>query len=138
MAISQTLCSSFKLELLEAVHNFTTDTFKIALYTASASLGASTTVYTSSGEVVATGYTAGGQNLTGVMVNLTGTTAWVDFNDVTWTSPSLTARGALIYNASKGNKAVAVLDFGSDKTTTTTFTVQMPTPDASSALIRIA
>lgn len=138
MAISQTLCSSFKEQLLQAVHNFPTDTFKLALYTASADLGASTTVYGTTGEVVATGYTAGGETMTGVTVNLTGTTAWVDFADVVWTSPSMTARGALIYNASKGNKAVAVLDFGSDKTTTTTFTVQMPTPDASSALIRIA
>lgn len=138
MAIAQTLCSSFKEQLLLAVHDFSTDTFKMALYTANASLGPTTTVYTATGEVVATGYIAGGQIMTGVVVNLTDTVAWVDFNDVTWTSPSLTARGALIYNATKGNKAVAVLDFGSDKTTNTTFTVQMPTPDASSALIRIA
>jgi len=138
MAIAQSLCSSFKLQLLEAVHDFSTDTFKMALYTSSATLGASTTVYTSSGEVVATGYTAGGEVMTGVVVTLTGTTAWVDFADVVWSSPSLTARGALIYNSSKSNKAVAVLDFGADKTTATTFTVQMPTPDASNALIRIA
>lgn len=138
MAIEQSLCSSFKQQLLLAEHNFSTNTFKIALYTASANLTSSTTVYSTSGEVVATGYTAGGQALTGVTVSLTGTTAYVDFNDVTWTSPSLTARAALIYNATNGNKAVAVLDFGSDKTATGTFTVQMPTNDASSALIRIA
>lgn len=138
MAIAQALCSSFKEQILLAQHDFATDTFKMALYVSTATLGPATTVYTSAGEVSATGYTAGGQNLTGVVINLTGTTAWVDFSDVTWASPSLTARGALIYNASKSNKAVAVLDFGADKTTNTTFTVQMPTPDASSALIRIA
>lgn len=138
MSISQTLASSFKEQLLLAQHNFATDTFKMALYTSAANLGADTTVYTSAGEASGSGYTAGGQDMTGVTVNLTGTTAWVDFDDVTWTTTSLTARGALIYNATNGNKAVAVLDFGADKTSLSTFTVQMPTPSASSALIRIA
>lgn len=138
MPISQSMTSSFKQQLLEAVHNFTTDTFKIALYTSTADLGSNSTVYSTAGEVVASGYTAGGKVLTGVSVNLTGTTAWVNFADVTWATTSLTARGALIYNASKGNKSVAVLDFGADKTAVTTFKVQMPASSASSALIRIA
>lgn len=138
MAISQSLTSSFKQQLLEAVHNFTTDTFKIALYTATADLGPTTTVYTVTGEASGSGYTAGGQILTGVSVNLTDTTAWISFANASWATTSLTARGALIYNVSKGNKAVAVLDFGSDKTATTTFTVQMPANSAATALIRIA
>jgi hypothetical protein len=137
MAINQTQCTSFKLQLLQAVHDFTTDTFKIALYTSAASLGASTTVYTTTGEVVAAGYTAGGNTLTGVSVASSGTTAYVDFADATWTT-STTARGALIYNSSKADKAVAVLDFGADKTSTNTFTVQMPPNTASDAIIRIA
>jgi len=137
MAIVQTQCTSFKLQLLQAVHDFTTDTFKIALYTSAASLGASTTVYAATNEVVATGYTAGGNTLTGVSVLSSGTTAYVDFADTTWTT-STTARGALIYNSTKANKAVAVLDFGADKTSTNTFTVQMPPNSASDAIIRIA
>ncbi len=138
MAIFQTLTSSFKLEVLEAVHDFTTDTFKLALYISTADLGAGTTVYGTSGEVVGTGYTAGGVTLTGTTVNLSGSVAYVDFADASWNPASFTARGALIYNASKGNKAVAVLDFGADKTSTTTFTVQMPSNNASSALIRFS
>jgi len=137
MAIVQTQCTSFKEQLLKAVHDFSTDTFKLALYTSAASLGASTTVYTTTGEVVAAGYTAGGNALTGVSVTTSGTTAYVDFADTTWTT-STTARGALIYNSSKANKAVAVLDFGADKTSTNTFTVQMPPNSATDALIRIA
>ena len=137
MAIVQTQCTSFKLQLLQAVHDFTTDTFKIALYTSAASLGASTTVYAATNEVVAAGYTAGGNTLTGVSVLSSGTTAYVDFADTTWTT-STTARGALIYNSTKANKAVAVLDFGADKTSTNTFTVQMPPNSASDAIIRIA
>jgi VCBS repeat-containing protein len=101
-------------------------------------LGAATTAYTTTGETSGAGYTAGGNTLTGVTVLTSGTTAYVDFANPVWTSASFTARGALIYNASKSNKAIAVLDFGSDKTTTTTFTVQMPANTASSALIRIA
>jgi len=135
--ISQTLCTSFKQQLLLAVHDFSTDTFKIALYTANANLGDDTTVYTVTGEITGTGYTAGGNTLTGATVNTSGTTAYVDFADAVWTPAAFTCRGALIYNASKSNKAVAVLDFGADKTSTTTFTVQMPTNTATSALIRL-
>jgi len=137
MAINQTQCTSFKLELLQAIHDFTTDTFKIALYTSAATLGASTTVYAATNEVVGTGYTAGGLVLTGTSVLASGTTAYVDFNDAVWTA-AITARGALIYNSSKANRSVAVLDFGADKTSTSTFTVQMPPNTASDALIRIA
>ena len=139
MAISQAMCSSFKEELLQGIHDFLTDTFMIALYTSSATLGASTTAYTTSNEVVGTGYTAGGNTLSGTTVSLSGTTAFVDFSDSTWSTATITARGALIYNSSKSDKAVAVLDFGADKTSTAgNFTVQFPTNDASSAIIRIA
>lgn len=135
--IAQTLTTSFKQQLLEAVHDFSTDTFYMALYTANADLGATTTVYTSSGEISGTGYTAAGQVMTGVSVSVTDTTAFVNFTNVVWTTGAFTARGALIYNSSKGNKSVAVLDFGADKTTTTLFTVVMPTNSATSALIRL-
>jgi hypothetical protein len=138
MSIQQTQTNSFKKELLEGVHNFLLDTFKISLYTASASIGAETTVYTADHEVIGGGYAAGGEVLTSVTVQLSGGTAYVDFADATWSPASFTARGALIYNASKGNKAVAVLDFGADKTTSTNFTVQMPGNTASSALIRFS
>ena len=139
MAIAQGMCSSFKEQLLKGEHDFDVNTFKIALYTSSATLSAATTVYTTSNEVVGAGYTAGGINLTGTTVSLTGAIAFVDFNDAVWTGSTITARGALIYNASSGNKAVAVLDFGSDKTSTTgDFTVQFPTNDSSSAIIRLA
>lgn len=139
MAITQGMCSSFKEQLLKGEHDFDVNTFKIALYTSAATLSAATTVYTTSNEVVGVGYTAGGINLTGTTVSLTGTIAFVDFNDAVWTGSTITARGALIYNASSGNKAVAVLDFGSDKTSTTgDFTVQFPTNDSSSAIIRLA
>lgn len=135
--ISQTLCTSFKQELFLAVHDFSTDTFQMALYTANADLSASTTVYTATEEVTGTGYTAGGIALTGATVNTSGTTAYVDFASPTWDPAAFTCRGALIYNASKGNKAVAVLDFGADKTTSTQFTVTMPANTATSALIRL-
>ncbi len=139
MAISQAMCSSFKQQLLLGEHDMDTNTIKIALYTSSATLGASTTVYTTSDEVVGAGYIAGGNTLSGATVSLSGTTAFVDFTDTTWSSSSITARGALIYNSSVGNKAIAVLDFGGDKTSTNgNFTVQFPTNDASSAIIRIA
>ena len=142
MAISQAMCTSFKVELLQGVHNFTTstgDVFKIALYTSSATLGASTTVYTTSNEVVGTGYTAGGNTLTNVTPTSSGTTAFTDFADTTWSTATITARGALIYNSTEANKAVCVLDFGSDKTSTAgNFTVVFPTADASNAIIRIA
>lgn len=135
--ISQTLTTSFKRELLLAVHDFSTDTFKLALYTANATLNDTTTVYASSNEVVGTGYTAEGVVLTGATVNTSGTTAYVDFDNAVWNPASFTARGGLIYNASKGNKAVAVLDFGADKTATTQFTVTMPANTSAAALIRL-
>jgi hypothetical protein len=143
MAITQALCTSFKVEILQAIHNFTTstgDVFKLALYTSSASLDAATTAYTSSNEVGNSGtYTAGGGTLTNVTPTSSGTTAFLDFADISFTSATITARGALIYNSSKSNRAVAVLDFGSDKISTTgTFTVQFPVADASNAIVRIA
>lgn len=143
MAITQALCTSFKVEILQAIHNFTAstgDVFKLALYTSSANLDAATTAYTSSNEVGNSGtYTAGGGTLTNVTPTSSGTTAFLDFADISFTSATITARGALIYNSSKSNRAVAVLDFGSDKISTTgTFTVQFPAADASNAIVRIA
>lgn len=139
MSILQTATTSFKVQLLEGVHNFTSDTFKIALYTGSASLDATTTVYTTTGETSGTGYTAGGKVLTPTTPTSSGTTAYVSFANVSWTSSSFTARAALIYNATQGNKSVAVLDFGSDKTVSgSTFTITFPTADASNAIVRIA
>jgi hypothetical protein len=134
------MCSSFKEELLKGVHDFENDTFKMALYTSSATLDASTTAYTVTNEVSGTGYTAGGQDLDSPTVTLSGTTAFVDFADETWTTATITARGALIYNSTAaGNPAVAVFDFGADKTSTAgDFVVQFPTADASNAVIRIA
>jgi len=133
--ISQTQTTSFKAELYQGVHDLDTDVIKIALYTAFANLDADTLIYSATNEVVASGYTAGGAVMTGITVNTSGTTAYVGFTNVSWTS-ALTARGALIYNSSKGNKSVAVLDFGSDKTSTTTFTITMPANTSTTALIR--
>lgn len=143
MAITQALCTSFKVEILQGIHNFTAstgDVFKLALYTSSATLDASTTVYSSTDEVANSGtYTAGGGALTNITPTSSGTTAFLDFADISFTSATITARGALIYNSSKSNRAVAVLDFGSDKISTTgTFTVQFPTADATNAIVRIA
>lgn len=142
MAISQAMCTSFKQELLTGTHNFTNgtgDTFKIALFTSSATLGAATTAYSTSNEVSGTGYTAGGNTLTNVTPSSSGTTAFTDFADTTWSTASITARGALIYNSTDSDKAVVVLDFGADKTSTAgDFTIQFPTADASNAIIRIA
>lgn len=140
MAITQAMCSSFKQQILLGEHDLDTDVLKIALYTSAATLGASTTVYTTSDEVAnGNGYTTGGNTLAGATVSLSGTTAYVDFSDTTWAASTITARGALIYNSSKSNKAIAVLDFGGDKTSTNgNFTIQFPTNDASSAIIRIA
>jgi len=142
MAISQSMCTSFKQEILVGTHNFTTttgDVFKIALYTSSATLGSATTAYAATNEVAGTGYTAGGLALTNVTPTTSGTTAYVDFGNAVWTTATITARGALIYNSSKSNKAVAVLDFGADKTSTAgDFTVSFPTADASNAIVRIA
>lgn len=140
MAITQAMCTSFKTELLGGTHDLDTDVLKIALYTSSASLDATTTVYSSSNEVAnGNGYNTGGNTLSGAVISSSGTTAFVDFSDSTWASASFTARGALIYNSSKSNKAIAVLDFGSDKTSTNgNFVVQFPAADASNAIIRIA
>lgn len=138
MAITTAMCTSFKKELFEAEHDFTTDTFKIALFTNAASLDASTTVYSTSNETSGTGYSAGGETLTVVAPTTDGTSALVDFNDVAISSSTITARGALVYNSSKSNKAVAVYDFGSDQTSTaSTFTIVMPTADATNAIVRI-
>lgn len=133
--IVQTQCTSFKAELYQGIHNLLTDDIYIALYTSTADLSAATTSYTATGQVVASGYTAGGQKLLSPTVNSSGYTAYVSFANPSW-SGAITARGALIYNASKANRAIAVLDFGSDKTSTTTFTVTMPVNAADSALIR--
>jgi hypothetical protein len=138
MPILQSMCASFKQESWLGIHDLDTDTLKMALYTATADLSQATTVYTPTDEVVGTGYLAGGLPITGAQVLLSGTTAYVTFDNPVWAGASFVCRGALIYNASKSNKAIAVLDFGSDKTTTTTFTVQMPANTATSALIRIS
>ncbi len=143
MAITQAVCTSFKQELLVGTHNFTAttgDTFKIALYTSSASLDATTTAYSSSNEVSNSGtYTATGGTLTSVTPTTSGTTALCDFADISFTSATITARGAMIYNSSNSNKAVAVLDFGSDKSSSNgTFSVIFPAAAASTAIIRIA
>ena len=142
MAITQAMCTSFKTELLTGTHNFTNssgNTFKLALFTSSASLGAGTTAYSTSNEASGTGYTAGGAALTNVTPVAVSTTAVVDFSDLTFSSSTITARGALIYNDSVSDKAVLVLDFGSDKSSSSgDFTITFPTADASSAIIRIA
>lgn len=140
MAITQAMCNSFKTELLGGTHDLDTDVIKIALYTSSATLDASTTAYSTTNEVTGSaGYTAGGNILSGAAITLSGSTAIVDFSDTTWSSATITARGALIYNSSKSNKAIAVLDFGSDKSSTNgDFTVVFPAADASNAIIRIA
>ena len=137
MAITQAMCTSFKSELLQEGHQLATDTIKIALYTSSASLDATTTAYSSSNEVSGTGYTATGVTLTSTAVSTTGTTAHFDADDPTWTSASFTARGALIYNSSNSNKAIAVLNFGGDFTVSGgTFKIVFPAA-GSTAIIRI-
>lgn len=156
MAITQAICTSFKQEILQGIHNFTNgsgggtttttgtgNTFKLALYTSSASLGAGTTAYATTNEISGTGYSAGGGTLTNVTPSTSGTTALTDFADLTFSSSTITARGALIYNSSttagSADRAVLVLDFGGDKTSTAgDFTIQFPTADASNAIIRIA
>ena len=142
MSITQAMCTSFKKELLTATHDFSaaSNVFKLALYTSSASLDAATTAYTSSNEVSGTGYTAKGSFLTSVNPTSSGTTAFTDFNDLTFSSATITARGALIFNeAATGDPSVCVLDFGADKTSTAgDFTITFPTADASNAIIRIA
>ena len=142
MAITQAVANSFKTEVLTAVHNFTAttgNTFKISLYTNSATISKSTTAYTTTAEVSGTGYTATGNTLTSVTPALSTDTAVCDFADTSWTSATITARGALIYNNSASDKAVVVLDFGGDKTSTAgTFTIQFPAADASNAILRLA
>ncbi len=142
MAILQGQCTSFKVQLLQAVHNFSAiggDTFKLALYTASASLGADTTVYTTANEVVGTNYSAGGLALTNVEPTSNGTTAFLSFAPLTFSNVTLTARGALIYNSSKSNKAVCVLNFGLDVSKTgANLVITFPPATASDAIIRIA
>jgi len=143
MAITQAVCTSFKQEILVETHDFTAttgDTFKLALYSSSATLGASTTAYSASNEVSNSGtYTAGGGSLTNVTPTTSGTTALTDFADISFTSATITARGALVYNSSESNKAVCILDFGGDKTATSgTFTIQFPAADSSNAILRLA
>ena len=143
MAISTAMCTSFKQELLEAKHNFLAsggNTFKLALYTSSATLGAATTAYSSTNEASGTGYSAGGAALTNVNPSSSGTTALTDFADLTFSSATVTANGALIYNdTASGDPAVCSLAFGGDKTSTAgDFTIQFPAADASNAIIRIA
>lgn len=150
MPITQAFCTSFKKQLFEAAHDFRLsggDTFKLALYTSSATLDATTTAYTTTNEVSSSGtnYTAGGGTLTNVSPTTSGTTAFVDFADLTFSNVTLTARGALIYNTTPTtglgytNPSCVVLDFGADKTATSgDFTIQFPTADASNAIIRIA
>jgi hypothetical protein len=133
-SIVQTQTTSFKTELYQAIHNFTTDTFKIALYTASADLNAATTAYSTSNEVTGTGYTAGGITLTGTTVGSADYTAYVNFANAVF-GAAVTARCALIYNSSKANRSVVVLDFGADKTSAN-FTITMPATSATTALIR--
>lgn len=140
MAITQTQCTVFKLNLLKGLENFNTGTpytYKIALYDANATLDESTLAYTANNEVTGGGYIAGGANLTPIIPASSGSTAYVSFDNVTWTGVSFTARGALIYNATT-NAAVAVLNFGNDKTANSTFTVTFPTPNATNAIIRIS
>ena len=134
MSILQTQTTSFKAELYQAVHNLSSDTLKVALYNGNANLNETTTIYTTSNEVSGGGYVAGGVVLTGVTINTSGFTAYVNFSNVNF-SAAVTARCALIYNSSKGNKSIAVLDFGSDKTSTS-FTLTMPTNTPTTALIR--
>ena len=138
------MCTSFKVELMRGIHNFTAstgNTFKLAMYTNSASFTAATTAYTTTNEVTASGsYAAGGGTLTNVTPTSSGTTAFTDFADLSFTTATITARGALIYNdTATGDPTVVVLDFGSDKTSTSgTFQIIFPTADASNAIIRIA
>jgi len=143
MAITQAMCTSFKKELMEAKHNFLNsggNTFKIALYTSSATLSAATTAYSATNEVSGTNYTAAGNTLTRVDPATSGTTAYTDFADTTWSSSTITARGAVIYNDSaSGDPSVIVLNFGADKSSSAgDFTITFPTADASDAIIRIA
>jgi hypothetical protein len=135
--IVQTQTTSFKAELYEGIHDLIDDTIKIALFNANADLTASTTVYSTNQEVTGTGYTAGGNTLTGATVRSSGTTAYVSFDNTSWSSASFTSRGALIYNSSKANRSIAVLNFGSDKIVANgTLTIEFPSNDVTSAILR--
>ena len=142
MAISQAMCTSFKKELLEGTHNFLAsggNSFKLALYTSSATMTAATTAYVTTNEVTGTNYTAGGSALTNVNPSSSGTTGFTDFADLTFGTATITARGCMIYNDTNADRAVAVFDFGGDKTSTAgSFTISFPTANASNAVIRIA
>lgn len=145
MAITQAMCTSFKVELMQALHNFTASTgnaFKIALYTSATTMGEATTSYavgTPTNEVSGTGYTTGGNALTNITPVSSSTTAFTDFADTLWSAATITARGALIYNSTNSNRAVVVLDFGADKTSTAgDFSIVFPVAAAGSAIIRIA
>jgi len=135
--IQQTITTSFKQQILQAGQNLVTDTLYMALYTGTANLDADTTVYTTAGEVVGTGYTAGGKLCQNVTLSTTGNTVFISFNNIQWTAASFTCRGALIYNVTKGNKSIAILNFGSDKTAGPNFVVTLPANNADSALIRV-
>jgi hypothetical protein len=135
--IVQTQTTSFKAELYEGIHDLIDDTIKIALFNANADLVASTTAYSTNQEVTGTGYTAGGNTLTGATVRSSGTTAYVSFDNTTWSGASFTCRGALIYNSSKADRSVAILNFGSDKIVANgTLTIEFPNNDVNSAIIR--
>ena len=136
MSIVQGQTTSFKKELYEGIHDLVTDTLKMALYTSSADLNQDTTAYSATNEITGTGYSAGGNVVTGATVSSSGTTAYVNFSNVIWDPAAFTARCALLYNSSKANRSIAVLDFGSDKTTSTKFTVVMPVDSATTALLR--
>lgn len=137
MPITSAIPTQAKADWLAGVHA-SADTYKIALYTSAATLDSTTTAYSTTNEVVGAGYTAGGLTLTGFAIGSSGTTAWVDFADAAWASATITARGAMVYNSSKSNKAIAIIDFGSDVASTNgTFTVQFPVPAAATALIRL-
>lgn len=142
MAISSAVCTSWKAEVMQGLHNFTTSTgnaFKVALYTSSATLGATTTAYSATNEISGTGYSGGGLALTNVTPTTSGTTAYTDFADAVWSSATFTANGCLVYNTTNSNRAVFVIAFGGDVSVTSgTFTIQWPTADASNAILRIA
>lgn len=138
MAVTQAMCTSFKLELLSATHDFSSDTFKLALYTSAATLNADTTAYSATDEASGTGYVAGGETATVASTGSASGAAYVDFSDVTWSSATFSARGALLYNSSKSNRAVAVFDFGETKSVAGgNFTVQFPAAGADTAVVRI-
>jgi hypothetical protein len=136
--MTSALCNSYKQEILQGIH-LAADTYKIALFTSSATWDATTTAYATTNEVVGAGYVAGGATLAGFTTGASGSTVWIDWtSDPSWASATITARGAMIYNSTRSNKSVAILDFGADKTSTNgTFTIQLPAADASNAIIRI-